>query len=115
MQIKPKWTSANLYIEHVILHVFGATTLKQKNKAAKLSLGRGGNSGGLVISMLACSSVNLSLNPAEAYSFFYKMLFEKNKNKQKETGLAHLKKFSLTTSVTSKKSPNVFKSCPKMI
>ena len=76
--------------------------MKQKNKAAKLSLGRGGNSGGLVISMLACSSVNLSLNPAEAYSFFYKMLFEKNKNKQKETGLAHLKKFSPVLPVKSR-------------
>ena len=43
-----------------------------------------GRGGGRVVSMLAVYSVKLSSNPAEAYSFFVKFVFEKNKNKQEE-------------------------------
>ena len=45
--------------------------------------------GGLVVSMLTFFSDGLSWHPTEAYRFFCKMLFEKNKNKQeKRPGLA---------------------------
>ena len=43
-----------------------------------------GRGGGRVVSMLAVYSVKLSSNPAEAYSFLVKFVFEKNKNKQEE-------------------------------
>ena len=52
-------------------------------------MGRGGNQ---VVSTLAFYSDDPSLNPAEVYSFFCNIIFEKNENKQKE---AHLKKKSL--------------------
>ena len=39
--------------------------------------------GGQVVSVLAFYSDNPSLNPAEAYSFSVKIVFEKTKNKQK--------------------------------
>ena len=42
-----------------------------------------------MVSMLAFNSDNPSLNPAEAYSFSVKFVFEKNENRQKEAGLAH--------------------------
>ena len=48
--------------------------------------------GGQVVSMLAFNSDNPSLNPAEAYSFSVKFVFEKNENRQKEAGLAHFLK-----------------------
>ena len=38
---------------------------------------------GIVVSMLALYSDDLSLNPTEAYSFFCQMLLEKNENTQK--------------------------------
>ena len=37
--------------------------------------------------MLALHSGNPSLNPADAYSFSVKFVFEKNENKQKEAGI----------------------------
>ena len=43
--------------------------------------------GGPVVSVLTYYSNDPSSNPAEANSFFCKMLFEMNENKQKE--LAH--------------------------
>ena len=43
--------------------------------------------GGLVVSVLAFYSYDPSSNPADAYSFFWKMLSEKNENKQKEAGV----------------------------
>ena len=44
----------------------------------------GGRGGGQVVSILAFYSDDPSSNPAEAYSFFCKLVFEKNKNKQKD-------------------------------
>ena len=44
-------------------------------------LGRGG---GQVVIVLAFYSDDPSSNPAEAYSFFCKIVFEKNENKQNE-------------------------------
>ena len=38
--------------------------------------------GGLVVNMINDHFNNLSSNSAKVYSFFYKMLFEKNENKQ---------------------------------
>ena len=46
----------------------------------KFSVGRGG---GQVVSVLAFYSKDPSLYPAEAYSFFCNIVFEKNENKQK--------------------------------
>ena len=43
-----------------------------------------GRGGGQVVSVLAHYSKDLSLNPAEAYSFNCKIVFEKNENKQKD-------------------------------
>ena len=45
-----------------------------------------GCGGGQVVSVLAFYSNDPSLNPAEAYSFSVKYVFEKN-NKQKEAGV----------------------------
>ena len=45
------------------------------------AVGRGGRQ---VVSMLAFYSIDLRLNPTEAYSFSVKFVFEKNENKQKE-------------------------------
>ena len=50
-------------------------------------LGRGG---GQVVIVLAFYSDDPSSNPAEAYSFFCKIVFEKNENKQKEAGVGPL-------------------------
>ena len=47
-------------------------------------MGRGGNQ---VVSTLAFYSDDPSLNPAEVYSFFCNIVFEKNENKQKEADL----------------------------
>ena len=46
-----------------------------------LVLGRGG---GQMVSVLAFYSDDPSSNPADAYSFFVKLVFEKIENKQKE-------------------------------
>ena len=46
-----------------------------------------GGGGGQVVGILAFYSDDLSSNPADAYSFSIKFVFEKNKNKQKETGV----------------------------
>ena len=51
-------------------------------------LGRGG---GQVVSMLAFYSDDPSLNLAVVYSFSVKIVFEKNKNKQKEAGVGPFK------------------------
>ena len=42
---------------------------------------------GQVVSMLAFYSNNPSSNPADAYSFSVKFVFEKNENKQNEAGV----------------------------
>ena len=47
------------------------------------AVGRGGRQ---VVSVVAFYSDEPSSNPVEAYSFFCKMVFEKNENKQKEAG-----------------------------
>ena len=39
--------------------------------------------------MLTFNSDNPSLNPAEAYSFFYKNLYSKRKKINKEAGVGH--------------------------
>ena len=44
----------------------------------------------VVISVLTLYSDDPSSNPAEAYSFFRKIVFEKNKNKRKEAGVGPL-------------------------
>ena len=49
-----------------------------------MQMGRGD---GQVVSELAFYSDDLSSNPAEAYSFAVKFVFEKNENKQKEAGV----------------------------
>ena len=49
-------------------------------------LGRGGGGGGQVVSVHVFYSVNPSSNPAEAYSFSVKFVFEKSGNRQKEAG-----------------------------
>ena len=46
-----------------------------------------GRGGGQVVYVLTFYSDNLSSNPAVAYSFSVKFLFEKNENKQKEDGV----------------------------
>ena len=53
------------------------------------AVGRGGRQ---VVSMLAFYSIDLRLNPTEAYSFSVKFVFEKNENKQKEAGIGQFKK-----------------------
>ena len=45
-----------------------------------------GRGGGQVVSEFAFLSDNPSSNPAAAYSFYVKFVFEKNKNKQEEAG-----------------------------
>ena len=51
-----------------------------------------GSGGGQVVSVLAFYSDDPSSNPAEAYSFCVKFVFEKNENKQKEAGIGlHLR------------------------
>ena len=45
-----------------------------------------GRCGGQVVGVLAFNSNNSSSNPAEAYSFSVKFMFEKNQNKQKGPG-----------------------------
>ena len=47
-----------------------------------------------MVSVFTFYSDNPSLNPADAYSFYVKLLFEKNENKQKEPGLGPFKKQS---------------------
>ena len=49
-----------------------------------------GCGGGQVVSVLAFFSDDPSSNPAEAYSFFCKIVFEKSENKQKEAGFGPL-------------------------
>ena len=51
-----------------------------------------GSGGGQVVSVLAFDSGIPSSNPADAYSFFVKFVFEKYKKKQKESGPAHFYK-----------------------
>ena len=51
-----------------------------------------GRGGGQVVSMLAFYSNDPSSNPADAYCFSVKFVFEKNENKQKEAGVGPLKK-----------------------
>ena len=50
-----------------------------------------GRGGGQVVYVLTFYSDNLSSNPAVAYSFSVKFLFEKNENKQKEDGVWPIK------------------------
>ena len=50
-----------------------------------------GRGGGQVVSVLAYYSDDLSTNPAEAYSFFYKIFAWKDRNKQREAGVSPLK------------------------
>ena len=45
-----------------------------------------------MVSVVAFYSDDPSLNPAEAYSFSVKFVFEKNENKQKEAGNGPTKK-----------------------
>ena len=45
-----------------------------------------------MVSVLAFYSEDPSSNPAEAYSFFCNVVFEKNENKQKEAGVGPLSK-----------------------
>ena len=45
-----------------------------------------------MVSVLAFYCDNPSLNPAVAYSFFVKFGFEKNENKQKDSGVGPFKK-----------------------
>ena len=52
-----------------------------------LLLGSGGGGGGKVVSMLAIYSDDMNSNPAKAYSFSVKLLFEKNENILKEAGI----------------------------
>ena len=56
-----------------------------------------GRGGGQVVSVLAFYSDNPSLNPAEAYSsYFCKILFEKNENKQKDAVVgSYIKHFTI--------------------
>ena len=49
-----------------------------------------GRGGGQVVNVLTLYSHDPSSNPAEAYSFSVKFVFEKNKNKQKRPGVAQL-------------------------
>ena len=59
--------------------------ISARNQSKKLERG-----GGLVVSKLAFYTDDLSSNTAEAYSFFCKILFEKNKKiNKKRPGLAH--------------------------
>ena len=46
-----------------------------------------GRGGGQVVSVLSFYSDDPSSNPAEAYIFTVKFVFEKNENKQKEAGV----------------------------
>ena len=46
-----------------------------------------GRGNGQVVSVCAFYSDDPSSNPSEAYSFFCKIVFEKNENKQKEAGI----------------------------
>ena len=46
-----------------------------------------GRGGGQVVSVLSFYSDDPSSNPAEAYIFTAKFVFEKNENKQKEAGV----------------------------
>ena len=50
-----------------------------------------GQGGGQVVSVLAFYSDNLSSNPADAYSFFWKNVIETSKNKETEAGLGFWK------------------------
>ena len=58
------------------------------------AVGRGGRQ---VVSMLAFYSIDLRLNPTEAYSFSVKFVFEKNENKQKEAVVGPFKKYNCNT------------------
>ena len=46
-----------------------------------------GSGGGKVVSMLAIYSDDMNSNPAKAYSFSVKLLFEKKENILKEAGI----------------------------
>ena len=59
--------------------------------------GRGGG-GGLMVRMLTFCSDELSLSPAEVYSFSSNILFEKNENKQKEASIDPVKNASIVFS-----------------
>ena len=59
--------------------------------------GRGGG-GGLMVRMLTFCSDELSLSPAEVYSFSSNILFEKNENKQKEASIDPFKNASIVFS-----------------
>ena len=49
-----------------------------------------------MVSVLVFYSDNLSTNPADVYSFFFKFVFEKSKNKQKEAAIGpFLKTFNI--------------------
>ena len=52
--------------------------------------------GGQVVNKLALKSDDPSSNPADAYSFSVKILFEKNENKQKEAGIGSFLKATMT-------------------
>ena len=54
-----------------------------------MAMGRGG---GQVVSVLAIYSNDPSTNPAEAYSCFCFIVFEKNENIHKEAGVGPLEK-----------------------
>ena len=54
------------------------------NEKVQIYWGRGG---GQVVSVLTFYSDDLSSNPADAYSFSVKFVFETNENKQKEAGV----------------------------
>ena len=56
-------------------------------------MGIEGRGCGQVVSVLAFYSDDPSSNPAEAYSFSCKIVFEKNKNKQKESRVGIVQKF----------------------
>ena len=57
----------------------------RKNIEIKVKMGRGG--GGQVVSLLAFNSNNLSSNPAQAYSFSCKFVFEINEKTNKWLGM----------------------------
>ena len=88
--VKVKLTLSNEhYIDKMYLDQFALKALRQvgRYEDKKVDLGRGG---GQVVSVLAFYYDDLSSNPPEAYSFFCKIVFEKNENKQKEAGVGPL-------------------------
>ena len=61
----------------------------------------GGRGGGQVVSVPTLFSNDLSSNPDEANSCSVKFVFEKNENKQKRPGLAHIFKQAKCSSISS--------------